>query len=730
MRKLASLFILTLVSVVALPLHAAGRNQSYFTYDDGGTIVKAADDPREIDARVNQPVYPGDEVTTNRRGRSEIRLSDGNVLGLDRSTAIRFRSIFDSYDSDGEQTIVELRYGHVILQRTDTNAQALRLDTDNASYVASDDAIYAIDNDGRGRERVTVFDGSLEIRTPQRTVRLREGEEAHVDDQGVYGAVQQARSSSDDFELWFLRRAERYSSASSRYLDRSLAYSGDALDANGSWIYAPAYGGWCWRPRVANSWRPYYDGYWSGVGGCLTWVSYESWGWVPYHYGRWAYDSAYGWVWLPGPAYAPAWVYWIYGPSYVGWAPMGWYDCYRPYYDWAYRPYARTGFTFGFGFYGRVRVNEMDLRPWTFVDANTIVSTRVDHAAITNDIIRQRLARDGGGFATVSGTPARLTPRELKDPAAAIGNIARRGIGSGTGKEGPGSSADMTPFFRRDPELSTAVRDRIIRTRPSDPVRTAPAGGSSSSAGGTISRGVPATGGGSSAGEGRVNRGDFGSGGFRKGGESPSSGVTPDRGSGRVNRGGESPDRAPAPGSSAPVDRGSGRVNRGGEQPAAPEAGSSGSSSGNVAPASGWRDRVDRPASRPPTGEQPSVQSGSDAGSTVERSAPAPREDWRGRGSVPQPATPSSGDRGRSSDVPRRVIDSIGGARVYRGGGSTDRSSGTRDSSSSSRSSAPPPRVERSSPPPPPPPQVERSSPPPAKSSESSGGEKVHRDHQ
>src|SRR5207253_5554393 len=200
--------------------------------------------------------------------------------------------------------------------------------------------------------------------------------------------------------------------------------------------------------------------------GALTWVSYEPWGWVPYHYGRWALDPGYGWVWLPGTGYAPAWVYWMYGPSSIGWAPMGYYDCYRPYYNWAYRPYARA--SIGFGFFGRVNVTDIDLRPWTFVDANTVVNTRVDGASVTADIIRNRLARDAGGFATISSNPARFTRSDLRDPAAAVNTIARRGIGSGTGKEGSGSPADVTPFFRRDPELSQTVRDRVARNLPSD----------------------------------------------------------------------------------------------------------------------------------------------------------------------------------------------------------------------------------------------------------------------
>src|SRR6202171_18439 len=116
MRKLT--LLLSLAFTITLPLYAAsGKSQSYFTYDDGGTIVRQGDDGREVDARVNFPVYPGDEVTPNRRGRAEIRLADGNVLALDRSTSIRFRSILDSYDGDSSQTVVEPRYGHVAGQR-------------------------------------------------------------------------------------------------------------------------------------------------------------------------------------------------------------------------------------------------------------------------------------------------------------------------------------------------------------------------------------------------------------------------------------------------------------------------------------------------------------------------------------------------------------------------------------------------------------------------------------
>jgi hypothetical protein len=54
------------------------------------------------------------------------------------------------------------------------------------------------------------------------------------------------------------------------------------------------------------------------------WISQDPWGQAPYHYGRWAEDDYYGWVWVPDDdeVWAPAWVAWRYGGGYIGWAPL------------------------------------------------------------------------------------------------------------------------------------------------------------------------------------------------------------------------------------------------------------------------------------------------------------------------------------------------------------------------------------------------------------------------
>ena len=108
-------------------------------------------------------------------------------------------------------------------------------------------------------------------------------------------------------------------------MDASASVSLDtfqgALAPYGQWVVAAGYGN-VWRPRVPPGWRPYYYGRWEWTSEGWLWVSDEPFGWAAYHYGRWAYDPYYGWVWVPGYQWAPAWVSWRYSGEVVGWAPL------------------------------------------------------------------------------------------------------------------------------------------------------------------------------------------------------------------------------------------------------------------------------------------------------------------------------------------------------------------------------------------------------------------------
>jgi hypothetical protein len=95
----------------------------------------------------------------------------------------------------------------------------------------------------------------------------------------------------------------------------------DDLAPYGEWVEMPDYG-WAWAPRVERGWRPYTRGHWVMTDYGWFWVSDERFGWAAYHYGRWVNDPYYGWIWVPGTEWAPAWVSWRHGDGYIGWAPL------------------------------------------------------------------------------------------------------------------------------------------------------------------------------------------------------------------------------------------------------------------------------------------------------------------------------------------------------------------------------------------------------------------------
>jgi uncharacterized protein DUF6600 len=132
------------------------------------------------------------------------------------------------------------------------------------------------------------------------------------------------------------------------------------LSPHGSWLVSADYGR-VWRPGVyAAGWNPYYDGHWVYSDFGWTWVSDYEWGAIPYHYGTWVFDPRFGWVWVPGTIWAPAWVVFRTSPDYIGWAPVS------------------PRFTLG------MSINFVEPRPeqFLFVSAHDFLSPRVRRSVV------------------------------------------------------------------------------------------------------------------------------------------------------------------------------------------------------------------------------------------------------------------------------------------------------------------------------------------------------------
>lgn len=138
----------------------------------------------------------------------------------------------------------------------------------------------------------------------------------------------------------------------------------EPLSPYGRWLESPQWG-LVFVPNAPQGWRPYENGQWMDN---RFWLSGDPWGWATDHYGRWGFDQAMGWVWVPDTTWGPSWVAWREADDVVGWAPIpprvswsvgigfgsGWgYDSWNSWYgpSWVWVPRTYV-YTRGFG--GRI----------------------------------------------------------------------------------------------------------------------------------------------------------------------------------------------------------------------------------------------------------------------------------------------------------------------------------------------------------------------------------------
>ncbi len=110
------------------------------------------------------------------------------------------------------------------------------------------------------------------------------------------------------------------------YSDGAYPQGQDVVSVDVFYEQLAPYGRWvnsrwgnAFQPNVAPDWRPYTNGRW---GENQYWISDEPFGEITDHYGRWGYEPAVGWVWVPGTQWAPSWVAFRDSDEYAGWAPI------------------------------------------------------------------------------------------------------------------------------------------------------------------------------------------------------------------------------------------------------------------------------------------------------------------------------------------------------------------------------------------------------------------------
>ena len=196
----------------------------------------------------------------------------------------------------------------------------------------------------------------------------------------------------------------------------------DQLSPYGQWVQDPDYG-YVWMPDVSPDFKPYAtDGHWVYTDEGWAWDSNYPWGWAAFHYGRWFFRDGYGWMWVPGTDWAPAWVSWRNSDDYYGWAPMepgisvtvAYSSGYNPPpHYWCFVPHQYVASPQINNYYVRETNNVTIINRTTVINNTTIINHYGNN--------RYGAGPDPGEVGRFSGAPLRPTPiRESRTPGAPV----------------------------------------------------------------------------------------------------------------------------------------------------------------------------------------------------------------------------------------------------------------------------------------------------------------------
>jgi hypothetical protein len=339
----------------------------YFGHVSWCQLQNDADDPRVLRAEgpqratVNMPLAPGDTLETTPGRRCEAQFDTGTLMRIDEQTALHVETILaPSLTTRDKLTNLQLRSGRVIVLYRDYDSRELfQILTANAAVKLSRAAVVDVQTTDDGETVIELQRGEASLMfgasaEKTQTRKLKPGERLTLTRDHTVAVAAASGRALDAFQAWNREMNERFAELHDgrnelpkpieRFPPAVIHFAQRYADPNGEWLWTELYG-YVWRPYRARDvgWYPYQQGRFVPLGGRQFWVPDEPWGWVPYHLGLWHFDKKHGWVWLPGSAFAPAWVTWGVCDEIRYFRPL-------TLWDWSYRfayGYRYSGYGYG-----------------------------------------------------------------------------------------------------------------------------------------------------------------------------------------------------------------------------------------------------------------------------------------------------------------------------------------------------------------------------------------------
>ncbi len=306
-------------------------------YLEGSVSFQPAGETDWVGAVPNRPMSTGDQLWTDQNSKAEVQLGSA-VIRLGANTGFSFLNLDDNTVqiqlSSGAMNVTVRRMG---------DGDDFEIDTPNQAFTLFQPGHYRVEASADGNYTViSVREGTGQATGNGETFDL------HAGQRGTFSGTDQLYAdvdniyAPDDFDNWAYSRDHRFDGSRSRQYLAPDVVGFEDLDDNGDWRDDPNYGHVWYPNQVAAGWAPYHSGHWDWISPWgWTWVDDSSWGYAPFHYGRWV--SVGGrWGWVAGPVavravYAPALVVFVGGGpggfgGNVGWFALGPREVYVPSY--------------------------------------------------------------------------------------------------------------------------------------------------------------------------------------------------------------------------------------------------------------------------------------------------------------------------------------------------------------------------------------------------------------
>ena len=282
-------------------------------------------------AVLNFPLGPGDTIRTSAVRRCEIQFDTGTILRLDYDTELKVETILaDSLSKLKNVTNLVLKKGQVYVmykRYSKRKREIFQIITPSAAVKHNHNSVSLIRAGEDGRTDLQVNEGHVNVRygTDEKHVsdfKLKKDRKVTISPESKRRPLQKRVDAG--FEMWNQDMNESFMDMHDgltpfpkpiQKLPKAIFYFAQKYSTtHGEWVWDELYG-YVWRPHVNDiypwgNWSPYHYGKWHERNGQMFWVPEESWGYVPHHLGLWTWNKGLGWLWLPGSAFAPAWVSW------------------------------------------------------------------------------------------------------------------------------------------------------------------------------------------------------------------------------------------------------------------------------------------------------------------------------------------------------------------------------------------------------------------------------------